>query len=103
VKPLAPDHRTRGETFVLERPAGGAIDFTAFLLGFASSALIHMGLQPHPDSGAVGRDATLARQSLDLLAMLREKTRGNLSPEEERFFDTLLSDLRLKFVEAFPR
>jgi Domain of unknown function (DUF1844) len=96
------DERARGETFVLERQ-GGTIDFTAVLLGFASSALIHMGLQPHPDSGAVGRDAALAREALDLLAVLREKTRGNLTPDEERFFDSLLADLRLKFVEAFPR
>ncbi|HTS79680.1 MAG TPA: DUF1844 domain-containing protein [Myxococcaceae bacterium] len=99
---VAADERAHGETFVLER-AGKAIDFTTVLLGFASSALIHMGAQPHPDSGSVARDAALAREVLDLLALLREKTRGNLTPEEERFFDSLLTDLRLKFVEAFPR
>lgn len=98
----AADERAQGETFVLER-AGKAIDFTTVLLGFASSALIHMGVQPHPESGSVSRDAALAREVLDLLALLREKTRGNLTVEEERFFDSLLTDLRLKFVEAFPR
>lgn len=98
----SPDDRARGETFVLERRAG-AIDFTAVLLGFASSALIHMGFQPNPDSGRVARDAGLAREALDLLAVLRDKTRGNLTIEEERFFDSLLTDLRLKFLEAFPR
>jgi len=96
------DERARGETFVLER-AGKPIDFTTVLLGFASSALIHMGAQTHPDSGGVSKDPALAREVLDLLSLLREKTRGNLTPEEERFFDSLLSDLRLKFVEAFPR
>jgi len=96
------DKRTRGADFVLEGN-GGSIDFTAFLLGFASSALIHLGLQPNPDTGALGADQILARQSLDLLAMLREKTRGNLTLEEDRFFDSLLTDLRLKFLEAFPR
>ncbi len=96
------DERARGETFVLER-AGKAIDFTTVLLGFASSALIHMGVQANPESGTVSQDAELAREVLDLLALLREKTRGNLTPEEERFFDSLLTDLRLKFVEAFPR
>lgn len=96
------DERAHGETFVLER-AGKAIDFTTVLLGFASSALIHMGVQVHPESGAVNKDAALAREVLDLLALLREKTRGNLTLEEERFFDSLLTDLRLKFVEAFPR
>ena len=98
----AADERTQGETFVLER-TGKAIDFTTVLLGFASSALIHMGVQPHPESGSVCRDAGLAREVLDLLALLREKTKGNLTVEEERFFDSLLTDLRLKFVEAFPR
>ena len=98
----AADERAQGETFVLER-AGKAIDFTTVLLGFASSALIHMGVQPHPESGSVSRDVGLAREVLDLLALLREKTRGNLTVEEERFFDSLLTDLRLKFVEAFPR
>jgi len=98
---VAADERAQGETFVLER--GKGIDFTTVLLGFASSALIHMGVQPHPESGSVARDAALAREVLDLLALLREKTRGNLTPEEERFFDSLLTDLRLKFVEAFPR
>ena len=44
------DDRARGETFVLER-GGKGIDFTTVLLGFASSALIHMGVQAHPESG----------------------------------------------------
>ena len=100
---MAPaDERAQGETFVLER-SGKPIDFTTVLLGFASSALIHMGVQADPDSGGVNKNAALAREVLDLLSLLREKTRGNLTVEEERFFDSLLTDLRLKFVEAFPR
>jgi len=94
----------RGENFVMHGapPAAGAIDFTTFLLGLASSALIHMGAQPHPETGLVQRDESLARQSLDLLALLKEKTRGNLSPEEERLFTMLLTDLRLKFLGTVP-
>jgi hypothetical protein len=102
VTAVASDERARGETFVLER-GGQAIDFTTVLLGFASSALIHMGVQANPESGTVNKDPALAREVLDLLSLLREKTRGNLTVEEERFFDSLLTDLRLKFVEAFPR
>jgi Domain of unknown function (DUF1844) len=92
----------RGDSFVIQSsPAGRQpIDFTAFLLGLASTALIHMGATPHPDTGRIQRDEVLARQSLDLLAMLKEKTRGNLSAEEERLFSALLTDLRLKFVGA---
>ena len=92
----------RGDSFVMQDPPAGSdrIDFTAFLLGLASAALIHMGATPHPENGLVQRDDALARQSLDLLAMLQEKTRGNLTAEEERFFAALLTDLRLKFVGA---
>ena len=90
----------RGESFVIQGPPSGpsTVDFTTFLLGLASSALIHMGATPHPETGLVQRDEALARQSLDLLALLKEKTRGNLSPEEERLFTTLLTDLRLQFL-----
>jgi Domain of unknown function (DUF1844) len=91
----------RGDSFVIHPSAGtGPIDFTAFLLGLASTALIHMGATPHPETGRTERDEVLARESLDLLALLKEKTRGNLSAEEERLFSALLTDLRLKFVGA---
>jgi hypothetical protein len=93
----------RGETFVMKDASPspqGPIDFTSFLMGLASTALIHLGGAPHPETGQKRQDLVLARQSLDLLGMLREKTRGNLSVEEERLFDGLLTDLRLRFVEA---
>ena len=93
----------RGETFTMKDASPspqGPIDFTSFLMGLASTALIHLGGAPHPETGQKRQDLVLARQSLDLLGMLREKTRGNLSVEEERLFDGLLADLRLRFVEA---
>ena len=78
----------------------GPISFSAFILGLASSALIHLGEAPNPENNnATGVDLTLARQSLDLLDLLRTKTRGNLSGEEEQLFQSLLTDLRLRFVE----
>jgi hypothetical protein len=97
----------RGETFVMreEASAGEAspIAFSTFILGLASTAFIHLGVTPNPETGRAERDLALARQSLDLLALLRAKTRGNLSPEEEKLFDGLLTDLRLRFVEATQR
>ncbi len=93
---------TRGETFVMKEPEK-PIDFSTFLLGLASSALIHLGQAPNPESGTQGKDLVLARQTLDLLALLREKTRGNLSVDEERLFDGLLTDLRLRFLDAQKR
>jgi Domain of unknown function (DUF1844) len=88
---------TRGETFVM---SDAPIAFNTFVLGLASSAFIHLGVAPDPDSGRIERNLPLARQSLDLLSLLKDKTRGNLTPDEEQFFTELLTDLRLRYVEA---
>jgi hypothetical protein len=98
----------RGETFVMKGegdPDSPAlpIEFNTLLLGLASTALIHLGESPHPETGKTQKDLALARQSMDLLGLLREKTRGNLTSEEEKFFENLLADLRLRFVEASRR
>ncbi len=98
----------RGETFVMRgeaRPAGqdSPIAFTPFIIGLASTALIHLGETANPETGRTERNLELARESLDLLSMLREKTRGNLTEEEDRLFNTLLTDLRLRYVEASKR
>jgi hypothetical protein len=87
-----------GETFTI-RADDGQLSFSAFVLGLASTALIHLGAQENPETGTVAVDLVLARQSIDVLAMLREKTRGNLSQDEEHLFNSVLSDLRLRFVE----
>lgn len=76
------------------------IDFTTFLLSLASTAVIQMGAAPDPTTGEVSKNIVLARETIDLLGMLREKTRGNLTDEEQQFFDALLYDLRMRFLEA---
>jgi hypothetical protein len=82
----------------LDRPR---LDFNAFVLSLGSSALIHLGEAPDPESGKTqDPDLVLAQESIDLLALLQEKTRGNLSEDEARFLDTLLYDLRVRFVAA---
>lgn len=84
-----------------ERPLP-PIDFTTFVLSLSTSALMHMGLSPAP-SGDVPVDLALARQTIDLIHLLHDKTRGNLSGEEERLLDRVLVDLRMKFVATFER
>lgn len=86
-----------GESFTMRN--GEELTFSAFVLGLASSALIHLGVHQHPETGQIQANLTLARQSIDVLALLREKTRGNLSAEEEQLFNSILVDLRLRFVE----
>jgi hypothetical protein len=88
----------RGDGFVLGE-AGSPISFSTFVLGLASTALIHLGEQPDPDHKGTGVDLVLARQTLDVLELLQRKTKGNLDAEEDRLFQAILTDLRLKFVE----
>ncbi len=78
-----------------------AIDFYTFVLSLGSSVLIHLGDAPHPETGKPGeRNLPLAQQSIEILAMLEQKTRGNLTPEEAKLLDQLLLDLKLRYVEA---
>lgn len=86
----------KGESFTMEGPE--PLTFSAFVLGLASTALIHLGVHPHPETGASVVDLTAAQQSIDVLALLQAKTKGNLTAEEEQLFTSILSDLRLRFV-----
>ncbi len=77
------------------------IDFYTFVLSLGSSVLIHLGDAPHPDTGKPAeKNLALAQQSIEILAMLEQKTRGNLSDEEAKLLDQLLLDLKLRYVEA---
>src|SRR6266536_3512803 len=77
-----------------------AVDFHTFVLSLGSSALLHLGELEHPDVGAPQKDLPLAKHTIDILVMLEEKTRGNLTPAEEKLIGSLLYDLRLRYVEA---
>ncbi|MFN0063903.1 MAG: DUF1844 domain-containing protein [Myxococcaceae bacterium] len=92
--------KKEGSGFVMQGPAELQVSFHSFLLGLAGTALVHLGATPHPESGKLAPNLPLARHSLDVLALLRDKTRGNLTPDEEHLFDSLLADMRLRFVEA---
>jgi len=82
-----------------ERRAGPLppITFATFIFSLNTSALIHLGEYPDPVTGTE-RDIDLAKQTIDLLGMLKEKTRGNLTSEEERMLDAFLFDLRMRFL-----
>jgi hypothetical protein len=75
------------------------IDFGTFVMSLATSVLVHLGEVPHPE-GTSAQNRALAKQTLDILGMLRDKTRGNLSKEETELLDNLLYDLRMKYVAA---
>ncbi|MGZ3769533.1 MAG: DUF1844 domain-containing protein [Bdellovibrio sp.] len=74
--------------------------FSMLIMSVASSAVMAMGLEPHPQTGEVMKDKNMARFNIDLLLVLKEKTKGNLSADETTFLDNLISDLQLKFVSV---
>lgn len=84
-------------------PSPSAASPTPFQLlvgGLAGQAQVGLGLREDPLSGRTERRLPDARQAIDLLGMLEEKTRGNLSPEEARLLGAVLADLRLAYVRA---
>ena len=81
-------------------PAALPVTFGTFVISLASSAAFALGEAPHPESGQTQLDLPLAKQTIDLLAMLQEKTRGNLDAEESKLIEAVLYDLRLRFVKA---
>lgn len=72
--------------------------FTEFVMNIASSAFIYLGLVEHPATGQRQVDMMAAKETIDLLILLREKTNGNLTPGEARFYDELLTELKTQFV-----
>lgn len=80
--------------------AGLKPNFLQFISGFGVQALVHLGRMPNPQSGETRLDMPNAKYSIDLLGILQEKTKGNLTPEEDRYLADILRDLRLIYVEA---
>ena len=77
------------------------LSFAAFVLSLAHTAAVHFGDIPDPASGQPAEtNLPAAQQMIDILALLEEKTRGNLTAEERQLLDQLLYELRLRFVEA---
>lgn len=76
------------------------IDFSTFVLSLSSSAAYHLGLAPHPEDQSTCHNLPMAKQTIDILSILQEKTAGNLTGEEERLLSEVLYNLRLAFVRA---
>ena len=77
------------------------ISFTQFILSLGTTAAVHFGDLADPATGETGEpDLIAASQMIDLLALLQDKTQGNLDPAEAKLLDDLLYDLRLRFVQA---
>jgi Domain of unknown function (DUF1844) len=75
------------------------LTFAAFLWSLSEQALAALGEVPDPSSGQVSRDLVIAQQMIDIIAMLRDKTRGNLEAHEQAMIKEILSTLQMKYVE----
>ena len=77
------------------------IDFSTFVVSLSTSALYSLGLAANPEPGQVEPpNWEMARQTIDTLELLQEKTRGNLDTEEYKLLESLLYDLHLRFIES---
>ena len=79
------------------------ISFASFIMSLGTSVFFHLGDLPHPETGVADKNLPMAKQTIDLLGILREKTRHNLTPEEENIFDHLLYDLRMRYVKEIAK
>lgn len=76
-----------------------AIDFSTFMMSLNASALVSLGVIADPGTGATAKNLPIGKQTIDIIAMLEEKTRGNLTPDEAKLIKGMLYDLRITFVK----
>jgi hypothetical protein len=75
------------------------IDFSTFVLSINSSALVQLGLIEDPSTGQKMKNLPLAKQTIDILGMLDEKTSGNLTKDEDNILKNILYELRMLYVK----
>jgi hypothetical protein len=83
-----------------ETPPLPEVNFNSLVFSLSSSALLHIGEIADPNTGEKKKDLPLAKHAIDTVAMLKEKTEGNLTEEEVKFIDAILTDLRWRYVKA---
>ena len=74
--------------------------FSTLVISIASSAVVSLGIEKNPQTNQYEKNPDLAQYSIDLLVMLRDKTRNNLTEPERNYLDAIVQDLQLKFVQS---
>ncbi len=82
-----------------EQPQFPEINFPTFVVSLNASALLHLGAIEDPTTGQKAKNLPMAKQTIDILSMLEEKTAGNLNNEEKNLLKNILYDLRLMYVK----
>lgn len=88
------DGSTSGQSYQLPK-----LDFSTFVLSLNSSVLVQLGLLEDPASGQKTKNIIMAKQTIDLLAMLEEKTQGNLTSDEANILKNILYELRMLYIK----
>jgi len=86
-----------------ETPPLPEVNFSSFIISLSQAALFHLGLIPNPTTKQTERNMPVAKHTIDTIAMFEDKTKGNLSKEEEKLLEILLDDLRLKYVDEINK
>ena len=79
---------------------GFRMDFSTFVLSLNASALIHLGEIPDPASKERTVSLSAAKHTIEILEIIKEKTKGNLDGEEEKLLDDVIFDLRMKYIKG---
>ena len=98
-EPMQEEAREKRETEQETRTQLPEITFSTFVLSLSSSVLFHLGEIPDPSTGATKEDLHLAKQTIDILGMLEEKTQGNLTTDEKNLLSNILYDLRMRYIQ----
>jgi Domain of unknown function (DUF1844) len=93
----------RGGASDAQHEPAAEINFSTFVISLSTQALMHLGEIASPISGKVETDVPVAKQMIDILGMLKDKTQGNLNASEDRLMQDILFDLRMKYVEAVKK
>ena len=95
-KPVSPDASPAGNE---KEPDYPPISFTNFVLSLSTSALFHFGDFPDQEGGKTEKNLPAAKQTIDILDMLHEKTKGNLDENENQLIQGVLYELKLRYVK----
>jgi len=102
-KPVSEPSSTIGEKPGQETPPRPPIDFPSYILSYYTQGLVLLGEVPNPYTNKKEEDVEAARHTIDILSMLEQKTKGNLSNEEQQLLETVLYELRMKFMAKTNR
>lgn len=98
-KPAPPASTPESEAYRKSTGSGPQMTFEHLLMSLSTSAMLQLGLVEDPEEGRLPADLTAAKQTIDLLGVLEQKTSGNLTPKEKQLLEQILAELRMAFVQ----